>query len=82
MATKITKDTTIQDALTLGDEAFDLLGRYFGPGCLGCGAAAFETLEMGVVSHGLEEKKLPELIGELQKMADQSGNKSQIPNSK
>lgn len=75
MATKITKDTTIQDALTLGDEAFDILGRYFGPGCLACGAAAFETLEMGVMSHGLEEKKLLELIAELQKLADRPAKK-------
>ncbi len=75
MALKITKDTTIQDALTLGDEAFDLLGRYFGPGCLACGAAAFETLEMGVLSHGLGEEKLPELIAALQKLSDQPAKK-------
>ncbi len=67
---KITKDTTIQEALALGGASFDILGRYFGPGCLACGAAAFETLEMGVISHGLDQSKLSELIKELQAVAD------------
>ncbi len=76
MANKITKDTTIQESLMLGNEAFEILGRYFGPGCLACGAAAFETLEMGVLSHGLGEDKIPELVAELQKIADRPAEKS------
>ena len=78
MATKITKDTTIQEALMVGNEAFEILGRYFGPGCLACGAAAFETLEMGGLSHGLGEEKLPQLVAELQKLADRPAEKSVV----
>ena len=69
-APRITKDTAIQEALALGGAAFDILGRYFGPGCLACGVAAFETLEMGVISHGLDESKVTELIKELQEVSD------------
>lgn len=69
---KITKDLTIQEALALGNDAFEVLAKYFGPGCLACGAAAFETLEMGCLSHGLGDETVPKLVAELQAVADKS----------
>jgi hybrid cluster-associated redox disulfide protein len=69
---KITKDWTIQEALALGNDAFEVLAKYFGPGCLACGAAAFETLEMGCITHGLPEEKIAELVAELQTVADKA----------
>ncbi|MFC1721615.1 DUF1858 domain-containing protein [Patescibacteria group bacterium] len=76
---KITKDTTIQEALSQGQEAFDILSNYFGPGCMACGAAAFETLEMACLSHGLDEKMIPKIVAEIQAVA---AKKSTEPNDK
>ncbi|MFC1617895.1 disulfide oxidoreductase [Patescibacteria group bacterium] len=66
---KISKDTTIQEALTLGDDAFVILSEYFGPGCLSCGAAAFETLEMACTAHGRSKEEVPDLVSKLQAIA-------------
>ncbi len=66
---QITKDTTIQEALMLGDEAFEILSTYFGPGCLSCGAAAFETLEMACMSHGRSKDEVPDLVEKLNTIA-------------
>lgn len=67
---KIDKNTTIQEALSLGDDAFEILSSYFGPGCMACGAAAFETLEMACMSHGLSEDFVSKIVAELQTVAD------------
>tara|TARA_Y100000034_G_C6846117_1_gene383303 strand:- start:849 stop:1346 length:498 start_codon:yes stop_codon:yes gene_type:complete len=39
----------------------------FGIYCTGCGAASFETLEMGVLGHGFTEKDLDKLVTDLNK---------------
>ncbi|EKD49686.1 MAG: hypothetical protein ACD_63C00070G0004 [uncultured bacterium] len=72
---KITKDTTIQEALTYGDEAFEVLAKFFGPGCMACGAAAFETIEMACLSHGLSEKDIPKVVNELNKVSGKKKSK-------
>lgn len=71
---KITKDTTIQEALSLGQEAFDVLSGYFGPGCMGCGAAAFETLEMACKAHGIDEKLVTKIVSQIQEVADKKSS--------
>ena len=67
---KISKNTTIQEALMLGQDSFEVLAKYFGPGCMACGAAAFETLEMACQAHGLDDSKIPEIVAEIQAVAD------------
>lgn len=37
----------------------------FGLHCVGCGAATYETLEAGVLGHGMEEEDLDELLDHL-----------------
>ena len=66
--TKITKDMTIGDVLEKNsDKAMKLseVMTSFGLHCVGCGAATFETLEQGVKVHGMDDKKLDELVEKL-----------------
>lgn len=58
--------------MTLGEiaekhpKAVDVLFKY-DLHCIGCSVAAFETLEQGAAAHGIEGKKLDELLKELNK---------------
>ena len=66
----ISKDTTIADILANNPDKARLLSEImieFGIHCVGCGAAAFETLEQGVLGHGFSEKDLNSLITDLNK---------------
>ena len=65
---KITKDTLIAEILAENPEKAQLLAEImmdFGIHCIGCGAAAFETLEQGVLGHGYSEKDLNNLINQI-----------------
>jgi len=79
---KITKNTTIQEALMLGEESFEVLAKYFGPGCMACGAAAFETLEMACQAHGFDDSKIPEIVSEIQAVADKKEANPKASDSK
>jgi hybrid cluster-associated redox disulfide protein len=60
---KITKDMTFEQVLSkhpeLAQEMFAL-----GMHCVGCSAAAFETLEMGALSHGINPNKLVKCLND------------------
>jgi hybrid cluster-associated redox disulfide protein len=65
---KITKDMLIAEIFTEHPEKAEKLGEVminFGIHCVGCGAAMFETLEDGVLSHGFSKKELDELVEKL-----------------
>lgn len=62
--TKITKNTGIMDAININPKAAEILMEA-GLGCLGCAMAHFETLEQGLLAHGLEEKEIDKIIKEL-----------------
>ena len=40
----------------------------FGLGCVGCPSAAFETIELGALKHGLNEEEIEELVNDLNKL--------------
>ena len=68
---KINKEMLIAEILAESPEKAQLLAEVmidFGIHCVGCGAASFETLEQGVLSHGFSEKDLKKLIEELNKI--------------
>ena len=78
---KITKDTLIRDILSENPEKSPLLSEImidFGIHCVGCGAAAFESLEEGVLSHGYSEEDLNRLITNLNKAINEETPKSNI----
>lgn len=64
----ITKDMTIEEIFEAyperGEEIAHTLTR-FGLHCLGCSAAAWETLEAGIFGHGMDEDILEEMLEEL-----------------
>ena len=63
---QITKDMAILDILQKHPETAEVFLSY-GIHCIGCIAAAYETLEQGLEMHGIEvngfTKKLNEMVG-------------------
>ncbi len=61
---EITKEMSIMEIVKNNPETATILGKY-GMGCVGCIAARFETLEQGAKAHGMDDKKVDELVKEL-----------------
>ena len=68
MKEKITKDMTIEEIFTKFPQKSQKLGQEMtnaGLHCVGCGAATWETLEMGMLGHGFHENQIEQLLGRL-----------------
>ena len=66
----ITRQTKIGDVLMISPSKAQLLTQImneFGIHCTSCGAASFETIEMGVLGHGFTEEDLDKLVTDLNK---------------
>ena len=61
MKQKITKDMGIHDIVSLDPRLAEILLEA-GLGCAGCGASSFETLEMGCLGHGMNQKQVNALV--------------------
>ena len=78
---KITKEMLIAEILAENPEKAQLLSEImidFGIHCVGCGAAAFETLEQGVLGHGHSEEDLNNLVKQIND-ALEDNSKSEEP---
>ena len=64
MKDKITKTMTLGEIATKHPESVDILMKY-GLHCIGCSVATWETLEQGAMAHGIEGKKLNNMLKEL-----------------
>ncbi len=64
--TKITKDMTIGEIISLIPAAGQVIEKYFHGGCFECPAMKMETLEMGAMLHGHD---VDEIIVELENLA-------------
>lgn len=62
----VTKKTSFAEIISKCPEAVPVLAEH-GLHCIGCHAAAFETLEQGALMHGLNEKQLKEMIDDINK---------------
>ena len=62
----ITKDMTIADMAQSHPEASIVLMEK-GMHCIGCGAAAFETIEEGLQAHGIPDDEIDQIIEEMNK---------------
>ncbi len=74
---KITKNMLIAEILSGNPEKANILAETlmdFGIHCIGCGAAAFETLEQGVLGHGFSESDLKKLVEQLNKILNEKEN--------
>lgn len=68
MKDSITREMTIEDIFTKFPHKGQKLAQEMtnaGLHCVGCGAATWETLETGMLSHGFEEKQIDALIARL-----------------
>lgn len=66
----VTRSSRIGDIPMINSSKASLVNQIlneFGIHCTSCGAASFETLEMGVLGHGFSEKDLDKLIIDLNK---------------
>ena len=60
---KITKDMIILEVLQKYPDIFDIFMDH-GIHCIGCKAAEFETIEEGLIMHGIDVDKFVELLNE------------------
>lgn len=66
------KGEKIQKKMTLGEvvkkypETAEVMLKY-GLHCVGCHVAAWETIEQGSAAHGLDKKKVEEMLKEMNK---------------
>ena len=60
----ITKDMLISEALELCPEALGIMFEH-GLHCVGCGGAAFESIEQGCQVHGMDDKEIDEIVKEI-----------------
>lgn len=61
---KITKDMPFAEVLQKYPEAAPVMMKN-GLHCIGCHAAAFETIEQGCTAHGMKEEQINQLLKEM-----------------
>ena len=66
MNDKITKTMTLGEVIEKYPKSVDIFMKY-GLHCIGCSVATWETLEQGATAHGMDSKKLNDLLEELNK---------------
>jgi|TARA_B100001964_G_C14045925_1_gene514774 hybrid cluster-associated redox disulfide protein len=64
MENKITKNMTLGETVSKYPESAEVLLKY-GLHCIGCHVATWETLEQGAMAHGMDNKKLDDMLKEL-----------------
>ncbi len=69
--TKITKDMSIMEILQKKPDAYEIMTKH-GLHCIGCGGAAFESLENGSLMHGLEKKEIDKMVDEINRIKQPS----------
>ncbi|MDD3045171.1 MAG: DUF1858 domain-containing protein [Candidatus Delongbacteria bacterium] len=63
---KITKDMSITEIIQVYPQTHEIF-RKFNLGCIGCIAASFETLEDGLIAHGI---KVEDFLVEINKAVE------------
>jgi len=64
MAEEITKDMSFQDVLQKHPETAQIMLNN-GLHCIGCHAAAFETIEQGCTAHGMKPEDIDKMVKEM-----------------
>ncbi len=65
-AGKITKEMGFEEILQKYPQTAPIMLKY-GLHCIGCHAAAFETLEQGCTAHGMKEEDIEKMLKEMNK---------------
>lgn len=63
---KITKDMNLADVLFRWPQTAEVFMDY-GLHCVGCGAAGFDTIEMGAQIHNLNEEEIAQMVDDANK---------------
>ena len=63
---KITRDMAFSELLQKYPQAAPIMMKH-GLHCIGCHAAAFETVEQGCTAHGMKEEDIEKLLKEMNK---------------
>lgn len=71
---RITKDMQLGELVSRYPEAAQVMLKH-GMHCVGCHMAAWETIEQGAKSHGMNEKQVDELVKEMNSVAGKKGKK-------
>ena len=66
---KVTKKMTIAEVVNNHPETSEIFFEY-GLHCLGCAMAHFENIEDGCKAHGLDDKKIDEMIKKINKLLE------------
>lgn len=66
----ITKNMGIMDVVKNHPDAAPVFAQ-FGLGCVGCMAAQFESIEEGAKAHGMDDKRVDEMVEALNKAANE-----------
>ncbi|MFP4403556.1 MAG: DUF1858 domain-containing protein [Nanoarchaeota archaeon] len=61
---EIKKDMSIIEVVQNHPESAQVFAKY-GMGCVGCAAARFENIEQGAKAHGFDDKKIDEMLAEM-----------------
>ena len=64
MADKITKEMSFSEVLEKYPETAPIMLKH-GLHCIGCHAAAFESIEQGCTAHGMKEEDIGKMIKEM-----------------
>ncbi|MFC1711077.1 DUF1858 domain-containing protein [Patescibacteria group bacterium] len=62
---KITTKTKISDLIEKNPSIAEVLMNKYGLHCVGCFAAAFETIEQGAKAHSMNKKEIEKMIIDL-----------------
>jgi len=71
---KIQKKMTLGEVVQKYPETAEVMLKY-GLHCVGCHIAAWETIEQGALAHGLDKKKINEMLKEMNKVVSKKENK-------
>jgi len=76
MTQEIKKENIIQDVVEKHPDIAPVFFKH-GMHCIGCPAARGESIEAGAKAHGLDDKKVEELVKELNKAVENSEKASE-----
>lgn len=78
---KVSRDMTIEEIFSRFPHKSQKLAQEMtnrGLHCVGCGAATWETLETGMLSHGFAQEEIDEMVGRLNEILAQKTDLSAI----
>ena len=81
MSEQITRDTTIEEVFKRFPQKSQKLAQEMtnsGLHCVGCSASTWETIEAGMLSHGMAEEEIDDLLGRLNSVLSEKEDLSTI----